>query len=837
MSSFCLGKRASNKTEESSKQQKVQLELNRYPKNQTESALVPPIVHEVLRSSGRPLDPETRTFMESRFCYDFSHVRIHTDAQAAESTRAINANAFTVGRDVVFGAGKYSPNSDQVKRLLAHELSHVVQQNRAGGPDKSGILLIDDIAGPSEHEAYEVASNMLLGVKQVSQKASSIDRCLIQRAVPSVLATRAPSTGADIRSNLTRRELELTDNLIMDFDDFEQTLTAEMRDARVSAPLIDLYLRKTTGRIRKITEPLPSRAATIPIIAKLVNLYRIYLNYLGGSGVLLSLIQLKKSLQHMYRRFRDTLSRVAALPGVGAEVKRQRAEERKVREEKRRREEAAQWVSEIIPYPESPTSLIAVGEFSDPWRVYKIHRRGEVYAINEENLQTSVFTASQWYSQRGLSLIKRSTNWLRILGQNPVIQFLAGLMEGIGESIVGLVKAVIRIDQTILAIGRALANLGETGRAIKKSLVEWYKQFVRGGAPKRARMIGKLIGSLIFEVALTKGIGRITMVKRAAEAARALKSRSLTVVKESLDSMRSRAVTVAPAVLAGIKGALQLLRRTGILRASGEVLKRSIAAVRGKLRVGREWFLGTLRVAKDGYYFLFDKAQKWVASIGKRLDEWAWEQRKGFVSLSALGAGSIDDLAAALYRKLKRSGAELPEEIPQIPPKKPRVRVEPTVRGAAIEVHHLEQIACIKLPNWFKTIDGVIGGKYRAVKEKGRIIHEYINAKGVSVKSTQISNPTELLKKIRTDLDDLRKFRGAQLTEGGVTVRVGKLNEKCLDLIFEEGTVVNKEMIRVLDLMKKEAGRIKFRWYIYSAGRKYYGPDFLRQQAKMLREL
>jgi hypothetical protein len=90
--------------------------------------LIPPIVHEVLRSSGQPLDPATRTSMEPRFGHDFGTVRVHTDAKAAESAQAVDALAYTVGPNIVFGAGQYGLGSAQKQRLLAHELAHVIQQ-------------------------------------------------------------------------------------------------------------------------------------------------------------------------------------------------------------------------------------------------------------------------------------------------------------------------------------------------------------------------------------------------------------------------------------------------------------------------------------------------------------------------------------------------------------------------------------------------------------------------------------------------------------------------------------------------------------------------------------
>lgn len=94
----------------------------------------PRLVHEVLRSSGQPLGPETRSFMESRFGHDFSRVRVHADGRADASARAVDALAYTVGRDVVFRQGRYDPARAEGKRLLAHELAHVAQQRHGAGP-------------------------------------------------------------------------------------------------------------------------------------------------------------------------------------------------------------------------------------------------------------------------------------------------------------------------------------------------------------------------------------------------------------------------------------------------------------------------------------------------------------------------------------------------------------------------------------------------------------------------------------------------------------------------------------------------------------------------------
>jgi hypothetical protein len=91
----------------------------------------PELVEETVRRPGAGLDRASRAFMEARFGHDFSHVRVHADADAARSASAISARAYTIGDHVVFGPDAYAPDSDAGRRLLAHELTHVVQQGHA----------------------------------------------------------------------------------------------------------------------------------------------------------------------------------------------------------------------------------------------------------------------------------------------------------------------------------------------------------------------------------------------------------------------------------------------------------------------------------------------------------------------------------------------------------------------------------------------------------------------------------------------------------------------------------------------------------------------------------
>jgi hypothetical protein len=105
------------------------VQTDRLQPNDTGKMVAPPIVHAVLHSSGQPLTPAAREFMEARFGYDFSRVRVHSNDEAANAARAVQARAYTSGHHIVFGAGQYQPLTSEGKLLLAHELTHVVQQD------------------------------------------------------------------------------------------------------------------------------------------------------------------------------------------------------------------------------------------------------------------------------------------------------------------------------------------------------------------------------------------------------------------------------------------------------------------------------------------------------------------------------------------------------------------------------------------------------------------------------------------------------------------------------------------------------------------------------------
>ena len=106
-------------------------------------------INWVLSKTGKPLDKQTEDFMEPRFGYEFTSVRIHNDEEASKSAQMINASAYTVGNDIVFARGEFNPSSDRGKSLLAHELVHVIQQTNKNtiSKDKSIQHLKDHSTG------------------------------------------------------------------------------------------------------------------------------------------------------------------------------------------------------------------------------------------------------------------------------------------------------------------------------------------------------------------------------------------------------------------------------------------------------------------------------------------------------------------------------------------------------------------------------------------------------------------------------------------------------------------------------------------------------------------
>lgn len=141
-------------------------QVQRQPRTEArKDSEVPPIVPEVLGTTGRPLGSDLRSEVEEQLGYEFSSVRIHDDSRAAESARAVDALAYTVGPHVVFASGQFRPGTPAGSRLLAHELTHVIQQGGIGVPVSSLRVAGSDASDARlEREAERAADTHGTGV-------------------------------------------------------------------------------------------------------------------------------------------------------------------------------------------------------------------------------------------------------------------------------------------------------------------------------------------------------------------------------------------------------------------------------------------------------------------------------------------------------------------------------------------------------------------------------------------------------------------------------------------------------------------------------------------------
>lgn len=172
---------------------------------QAKADAAPASVGQVLASPGAPLDPALRQDMEQRFGYDFSRVRVHTDAAAEQSALEVDAHAYTVGHQMVFGAGRFAPGMHEGRRLIAHELAHVVQQtsvNQSGlGPTR---FLQRQPAAPNPRVRERVINRVNLGER--SRTVVKID--VIGDASPRWRSAKTPQIADELNWRLSEKRAQ-----------------------------------------------------------------------------------------------------------------------------------------------------------------------------------------------------------------------------------------------------------------------------------------------------------------------------------------------------------------------------------------------------------------------------------------------------------------------------------------------------------------------------------------------------------------------------------------------------------------------------------------------------
>lgn len=229
----------------------------------------PPFVQEVLSSSGQPLDAVTRAFFEPRFGHDFGRVRVHSSAAADASARSVNAHAYTVGHNIAFGAGRLAPATHEGRRLIAHELAHVVQQ---AGADAALMRACDcasfggrqpDPADPDEAGIGHAFPGLVSGDWCVIEPSTPTYNCFAwtisdktQWIDPVVHVDRLYGDGDGVPS-------------FADFDAFyEKTQGLQPQSAPDSNTLVALFARGTTPMHAALTAGAET-CGSVPFTSKL----------------------------------------------------------------------------------------------------------------------------------------------------------------------------------------------------------------------------------------------------------------------------------------------------------------------------------------------------------------------------------------------------------------------------------------------------------------------------------------------------------------------------------------------------------------------------------------
>lgn len=220
------------------------------------------LAEDVLQTGGQPLDHDTRAFMEPKFGHNFGQVRVHADRRSEEAARSVNARAFTVGSDIVFGKNEYNPATAQGRQVLAHELSHTVQQGGA----KTGLNKQAAPSQAAEAEAESAGRNILHapGVR-------------VGHSVGKGVLQRLPAAPAGIFQDRNKVNIGALTDMVTDPSITPQTATVTVTDPAAKSITWQLFdpsdtmianLSSTPGNATSLTMPfkIDDTKLTPPII-------------------------------------------------------------------------------------------------------------------------------------------------------------------------------------------------------------------------------------------------------------------------------------------------------------------------------------------------------------------------------------------------------------------------------------------------------------------------------------------------------------------------------------------------------------------------------------------
>jgi uncharacterized protein DUF4157 len=790
-------------------------------------ASAPPSVDAALARPGAALDGPTRAFFEPRLGVGLGGVRVHDDPVAHASAADVAAHAYTVGRDVVFAAGRYRPASQSGRELLAHELAHVAQQGdgvlrrRPAGPregltlvepmDQAEALLViaDDLGrAPDTSRAALISleatlrmplstENAALRVRRLSAAVSLLDAADAALVI-AALTRPANSRQKELRGLFMRLDHRTREPLLAMLDDRAQRTAEAPAKAEPVAP------KAEPRRWAKVDEGvfayIAPAGATIDAVADHISGYA----------------ELAKILSEL-----NGVERKKPLPKATPIIV------------------PAEYISRPEALAEVPEALRA--EIADTQRA-----RGDAAAFQRFVKVQSGHPAGPGavgLAPVTLAPVIRPGLWDALkYGAGFVWGLIAGAWDAVEDLFTGawaMIKAVGTAIYNLLT-----ANLGAIVRTVKGWIAQlellWARRaeiaadFMGKWNAKdpwdRGRFRGGVIGWVMMTVLLvivTWGEGAVAQIS--GKWANVVKVLNIAQKAGDLATYTSAFAKIADKTVQLAIDALKASRFAKVVEVGAIVAKpiewtakglRAVWALPGRMAEGlTDKIAEGLRVLEpytEKIKNLSARAKRWLFGCHSPCD---WNPE---FALRQLERG--EDIEARALRELGEEDWDIEElaDVGETP-----VKAEPRARGHAIEDRRIlmvEQEGFERLPDWFKTHDAYRGGTVTKKIEKGREIRVITRPDTLSIKSTWITDPTRLTATVEDYFATLRGRFGH--TRGGV--RIVGASSRTLDLIFEEGTSLTPDALRALEQLKQSAGSIRFRWYVMQSDRIVPSAQYLR---------
>lgn len=224
---------------------------------------------QIVTSPGLALPAATRAFFEPRFGFDLSHIRIHTDADAARSAQALGASAYALGQHIVFGAGRYEPQTASGRTLLAHELSHTIQQRNAGEGALQSRTATRRSTPNEERDAGRAARSALAGSRCGLIPASQLALACSPTDTTDPAAAKLHDTEqfGDAAYQFARHNSDLGESVLAKIRSGIVKLTWQSGGYEVAHSFFDFYSSFSNG-IRKMTDNEESKAKAADRLAE-----------------------------------------------------------------------------------------------------------------------------------------------------------------------------------------------------------------------------------------------------------------------------------------------------------------------------------------------------------------------------------------------------------------------------------------------------------------------------------------------------------------------------------------------------------------------------------------